>query len=412
MLDAIGDQTVDEGSTLSFTATASDPDQPANTLTFSLAGRIAGRCQRSTRPRVCSAGRPSEAPAGSTVHLRRGRQRRRHRPTPRRSPSRQRSQRGPGAGPDRRSGRGRRGTADVHGQGQRQDLPANTLTYSLSGGPGGRRRSRRARACSPGRPPKGTAAARYTFDVRSATARPPTAETITVTVNEVNAAPVLAARSVTRASTKAACCLFTATATDSDDPAGHADLQPGRDGPGRGGDHLRRRLHLDAHRGPRARAATRSTWSSATARPATPRRSPSRSTKSIWPRRWTRSGPETIDEGSTLSFTATASDADLPANTLTFSLAAAQRSGPAGATIDPARGAFSWTPSEAWAAPPPPSTWSSATAPPRTPRRSPSRQRGQHGAGAGADRHQGRGRRRTVDVHGQAPATATCRPTR
>lgn len=54
---------------------------------------------------------------------------------------------------------------------------------------------------------------------------------------------------------------------------------------------------------------------------------------------------KTIAEGATLSFTATATDADLPANTITFSLASA----PAGATIDPSSGAFAWTPTGAQA---------------------------------------------------------------
>src|SRR5262249_42054371 len=50
-----------------------------------------------------------------------------------------------------------------------------------------------------------------------------------------------------------------------------------------------------------------------------------------------------IDEGNTLTFNATATDADLPANTLTFSL---DPGAPAGASIDPTSGIFSWTPSE------------------------------------------------------------------
>lgn len=45
--------------------------------------------------------------------------------------------------------------------------------------------------------------------------------------------------------------------------------------------------------------------------------------------------------GATLSFTATASDADLPANQLTFTL---EPGAPEGATIDPMTGAFDWTP--------------------------------------------------------------------
>jgi hypothetical protein len=53
-------------------------------------------------------------------------------------------------------------------------------------------------------------------------------------------------------------------------------------------------------------------------------------------------GDHEVDEGSTLTFTATATDPDLPANSLTFSLDGA----PFGPTIDPATGVFSWTPTE------------------------------------------------------------------
>jgi len=54
-------------------------------------------------------------------------------------------------------------------------------------------------------------------------------------------------------------------------------------------------------------------------------------------------GAKSVNEGSLLTFTATASDADIPANTLTFSLSEA----PAGASIDPNTGVFTWTPTEA-----------------------------------------------------------------
>ena len=49
-----------------------------------------------------------------------------------------------------------------------------------------------------------------------------------------------------------------------------------------------------------------------------------------------------VDEETLLSFTATASDHDVPVQTLTFSLSGA----PVGASITPA-GAFTWTPTEA-----------------------------------------------------------------
>src|SRR3989442_412320 len=51
---------------------------------------------------------------------------------------------------------------------------------------------------------------------------------------------------------------------------------------------------------------------------------------------------QTMAEQTTLNVSATATDADLPANTLTFALVSA----PAGMSINPASGAISWTPTE------------------------------------------------------------------
>ena len=53
-------------------------------------------------------------------------------------------------------------------------------------------------------------------------------------------------------------------------------------------------------------------------------------------------GNKSISEGQLLRFTATATDSDIPANTLAFSLLNA----PAGASIDASSGVFSWAPSE------------------------------------------------------------------
>ena len=53
--------------------------------------------------------------------------------------------------------------------------------------------------------------------------------------------------------------------------------------------------------------------------------------------------PQTIDAGSTLTLSTTASDADVPSNRLTYALVGAS---PEGASIDATSGAFSWTPGE------------------------------------------------------------------
>src|SRR5207245_9083135 len=52
---------------------------------------------------------------------------------------------------------------------------------------------------------------------------------------------------------------------------------------------------------------------------------------------------QTINELTTLTVTNSATDPDIPANTLTFALVA----GPSGMTLDPATGVLTWTPSEA-----------------------------------------------------------------
>src|SRR5439155_1051973 len=53
-------------------------------------------------------------------------------------------------------------------------------------------------------------------------------------------------------------------------------------------------------------------------------------------------GNQTINELSVLVVTNTASDTDLPANTLTFALV----SGPSGVSVNPTTGVLTWTPTE------------------------------------------------------------------
>jgi len=52
----------------------------------------------------------------------------------------------------------------------------------------------------------------------------------------------------------------------------------------------------------------------------------------------------TINEGTLLTFALNATDSDVPAQTLTYSLLAGA---PTGASVDPVTGVFTWTPTEA-----------------------------------------------------------------
>ena len=56
---------------------------------------------------------------------------------------------------------------------------------------------------------------------------------------------------------------------------------------------------------------------------------------------------KTVNEEAALTFTASATDPDVPANTLTFSLQAGTDPVPSGASINSSTGAFTWTPTEA-----------------------------------------------------------------
>ena len=53
---------------------------------------------------------------------------------------------------------------------------------------------------------------------------------------------------------------------------------------------------------------------------------------------------ERVNEGTSLTFTASATDPDIPAQSLIFSL---DPGAPAGASINPGSGVFKWTPTEA-----------------------------------------------------------------
>ena len=253
VLDPIGNKIVIEGNLLSFTATASDADEPAQTLTFSLA---------------------PGAPSGASIH--------------------------PSTG-------------------------TFTWTPTESQGPAG-----------------------YSITVivtdDGAPAQNDT-ETISVTVNEANQPPVLAAIG-NRTVNEGQLLSFTASAMDDDLPAQDLNFSLGSNAPG--GASINSQSGVFAwtpteEQGPGIYSVTVRV-TDVTGNPMS-----DSETISITVNEVNQApvlspiGDRSVAGGGTLTFMAMASDNDLPAQTLTFSLDAGA---PSGAAIHPQTGAFSWTPTQ------------------------------------------------------------------
>jgi N-acetyl-anhydromuramyl-L-alanine amidase AmpD len=235
------------------------------------------------------------------------------------------------------------------------DLPANTKTFSLdSGAPTGATIDP-ATGVFTWTPTEAQGPAPYPITVRVTDNNPDAtnskqmsdAKTFTVTVNELNEAPVLAAIADKTVNEKSA-LTFTVAATDADLPAN--TLTYGLDDGAPAG------ASLDPVTGVFTWTPTEAQGPSTnvvTVRVADDAATPLGESKTFTiVVSEVNEAPvlaaianKTLAEGTTLSLTATATDADLPANTLTFSLTSA----PTGASIDPSSGAFAWTPSGAQA---------------------------------------------------------------
>jgi PKD repeat protein len=346
ILAAIGNRTVNEGSLLSFTATATDADIPANTLTFSLgAGAPAGAA-------ITGAGNftwtPTEAQGpGSypiTIIV-----------TDNGTPALNDTETitvtvnevnvAPVLAPIGNKS-GTVGTAVTFtATATDADVPANTLTFSLgAGAPAGATINATTGAFS--WTPTATGSFPVTVIVTdNGTPALNDTETITITVGaQPNTAPVLGAIG-NKTVNELALLSFTATATDADVPAQTLTFSLGAGAPA----------------GASITAGGAFTWTPTEAQGpgvysitviVTDNGSGNLSDSetiqvtvnevNVAPI-LAAIGNKTVNEGSLLSFTATATDADIPANTLTFSLGAGA---PAGAAIT-AGGSFTWTPTEA-----------------------------------------------------------------
>ncbi|MGL5019583.1 MAG: putative Ig domain-containing protein, partial [Luteolibacter sp.] len=338
VLAAIPPQTVEEGVLLTFTASATDVDLPANTLTYSLVNAPAGA---SIDPSTgIFTWTPTEAQGpGSfnfTVQVSDGNLTA-DQPV---SVTVSEANVAPvlAAIPAQTVDEGvlLTFTATVSDT----DLPANTLTYTLSGDPVGA-------SIDPGTgvfswtPAEAPLPGSFNFTVQVSDGNLIDDQIVTVSVNEANAAPLLAAIPPQTVD-EGVLLTFTASATDTDLPANTLTYSL-----------------VDAPVGAAIDPSTGVfTWTPTEAQ------GPGsfNFTVQVSDGNLTADQPvsvtvneanvapvlaaipaQTVDEGVLLTFTASATDTDLPANTLTYSLITA----PVGAAIDPSTGVFTWTPTEA-----------------------------------------------------------------
>jgi hypothetical protein len=346
VLAAIGNKSVNEGGTLSFTATATDQDLPAQALTFALIGAPAGASINSSSGAFIWT--PTQSQGGSNYILT-------VRVTDNGSPSQNDEETitvtvNQGNAPPVLAAIGNKSVNEgsalsFTATATDPDSPAQALTFALVGAPAGANINRNNGNFN-WMPSESQGGSNHVFTVRVTDDGSPAQsdeETITVTVNKVNSAPVLAAignKSVSEGSTLS----FMATATDSDLPA--QALTFTLIGAPAG-------ASINSSSGAFAWTPTQSQSGSNyifTVR-VTDNGSPSQNdeetitvtvNKVNSPPVLAAIGNKSVNEGSTLSFTATATDSDLPAQALTFTLIGA----PAGASINSSSGAFAWTPTE------------------------------------------------------------------
>ena len=349
VLAPIGDQTIAEGSLLTFTASASDADLPGQTLTFSLINAPVGSAINPTTGVFTWT--PTEAQgAGSysvTVVVSDG-----------------------NGGSDSETititvdevnvapvltAIGDRTVSEgspltFTASATDTDLPANTLVFSLANGTAGSVPAGASINPATGlftwTPSEAQGPGTFTFDVVVSDGTTTDSETITVTVTESNVAPVLTVPSAPVTGNELSPISFTATATDADLPTQTLTFSLS-----------------GAPAGASINASTGEfTWTPSEVQ------GPStyifdvvvsdgvggsdRKAVTITVAEVNNApvlgavGNKTVDEGTLLTFSATATDSDVPVQALTYSLANGTGTVPAGASINPVSGLFTWTPSE------------------------------------------------------------------
>jgi hypothetical protein len=350
VLAAIGDKSVNEGSALSFTATATDLDLPSQTLTFSLeAGAPSGASIHPTTGAFSWTPTEAQGPGTNSVTIR---------VTDNGSPAQSDSETirivvnevnaAPVLAAIGNKAINEGSMLSFTASATDPDLPSQTLTFSLeAGAPSGASIHPTTGAFS-WTPTEAQGPSTNPVTIRVTDNGSPAQsdfETINIVVNEVNVAPVLAP--IGNKTVKEGTLLsFQANATDSDSPTQTLIFSLDAGAPAGAG--------INPNSGV-------FTWTPTGAQgPSTnnviirvrDNGSPLLDdfeniaitvTETNTPPLLAPIGNKTIDEGSELAFTASASDSDTPAQSLTYSLGG---SVPAGASIHPSTGLFSWTPAE------------------------------------------------------------------
>jgi hypothetical protein len=355
VLDAIGNQSVDELATLTFTATATDSDLPADTLTFSLdAASIALGMSIDANTGDFS-WTPTEAQGGTT-------------------PSVTITVTDDGTGNLIDSETFTITVADINvapvlgaigdqsvdelatltftATATDSDLPADTLTFSLDAASIALGMSIDANtgdfSWTPTEAQGGLTPSVTVTVTDNGTGNLIDSETFTITVNDINVAPVLGAIG-NQTVDELATLTFTATATDSDLPADTLSFSLEAASIALG-------MSIDANTGDFSWIPTEAQGGLTPSVTVTV--TDDGTGNLIDSETFTITvndinvapvlgaiGDQSVDELATLTFTATATDSDLPADTLTFSLDAASIA--LGMSIDANTGDFSWTPTEA-----------------------------------------------------------------
>ena len=217
VLAAIGNQSVAEGSPVAVTASATDADLPAQTLTYSLVTAPTGATIGATTGVFAWTPGEADGPGHASGHDPRHRQRRRDGGDELHDHG-HRGQHGAGAGGDRNQSVAEGTLVAVTASATDADLPAQTLTYSLVTAPMGATigATTGVFAWTPG---EADGPGTHPVTIRVTDSGGATAETsFTITVTEGNAAPVLAAIS-NQSVAEGAPVAVTASATDADLPA-------------------------------------------------------------------------------------------------------------------------------------------------------------------------------------------------